>query len=79
MRRFLLFLIIAALLCGCNGKEKAPTWESYTNLRMKVKKGIFIQDENLKKPGALFAAEDFLYILTKKRTVYFVIITTENW
>lgn len=63
VKKFLLLLIIVVLLCGCSEEEKAPTWESYTNLRLKVKKETFIQDENLKKPGALFAAENLLYII----------------
>lgn len=71
VKKFLLLFIIAILLYGCSGKEKAPTWESYTNLRLKVKKGIFIQDTNLKKPGALFAAEDLLYIIDKEDNCVF--------
>ncbi len=71
MKKFLLILIMAVLMCGCNGKEQAPTWESYTNLRLKVKKGIFIQDTNLKKPGALFAAENVLYVIDKEGNCVF--------
>lgn len=71
MKKILFILLIAVFMCGCSGKEEAPTWESYTNLRLKVKKGTFIQDTNLKKPGALFAAEDALYIIDKEENCVF--------
>ncbi len=71
MKKFLLLLITVVFLFGCSGTEKTPTWESYTNLRLNVKKGVFIQDTNLKKPGALFAAKDFLYIIDKEDNCVF--------
>lgn len=66
MKKALLFLAAATLLWGCSKKEEAPTWESYTNLKSGIKKGTFIQDSNLKNPGALLATDDVLYIVSQE-------------
>lgn len=66
LKKIILCLFVSIFVCGCCKTEKAPSWAAYTNLRMTAKKSVFIQDSNIKNPGALLATEHFLYVISKE-------------